>query len=64
MNDITRGAGVTDAICANWKKIVKNLVFNPNIIEINFFTKSTFSKTSWHFVDTPEKAYKWCEFFD
>lgn len=64
MNDVTRGVGVTDAICSNWKKILRNLVFNPNIIEINFYTKSTFSKTSWHFVDTPEKAYKWCEFFD
>ena len=60
MNDVTRGKGVTQKIFDNWKIILDTLDFNENLIEVNFFTKSTFSKESWHFVDTPEKAYKWC----
>lgn len=63
MNDFSRGQGVTDKIYYNWKKIVNNLIFDENIFNINFFTKPTFSKSTWHFVNTPELAYKWCESF-
>lgn len=63
MNDITRGSGSTKKICDNWKEVVNNLKFDPCKYEIEFFTKTTLSRSSWKFIDTPEKAYKWCEFF-
>lgn len=64
MNDFGRGINTTKKICENWLKILDTLSFDDNNIKIKFFTKPTFSKNSWHFVDTPEKAYKWCHFFN
>ena len=64
MNDTTRGLGVTDKIYQNWEKFVNMVDFDKSKIFFHFTTKSTFSKDSWHFVDTAEKAFKWCESFD
>ena len=64
MNDFGRGLGSTKKICENWQKILDNLKYNPDKLDIQFFTKPTFSKNSWHFVDTPDKAYKWCQFHE
>ena len=61
MNDFGRGINSTKKIYENWQKILDNLKFNSDKIEIIVFTKPTFSKDSWHFVDTPDKAYRWCQ---
>lgn len=64
MNDVTRGAGSTQSICKNWREIVNNLQYDNDRYEIEFFTKTTLSRSSWHFLDNKEKVLKWCEFFD
>ena len=64
MNDAGRGKGSTKRIVENWKKIVNNLTYDTSKFDIEFFTKATFSKDTWQYVNTPDKAYKWCEFLD
>lgn len=64
MNDFSRGKGTTQKIINNWHKICDNLKYNDEKFFIHFFTKPTFSRSTYHFVDTPEKAYKWAEFYD
>jgi len=64
MNDETRGKGVTKKIFKNWKELLNTLDFDENRYDFQVFTKSTFSKYTWHYLNTPEKAFKWCENLD
>lgn len=61
MTDFGRGKGTTQKIYQNWKKLLDSLEFNENRFQVSIFTKATFSRSSWQFVNTPEKAYNWCK---
>lgn len=63
MNDLGRGKGVTQKFLKNFRDLCE-LEFDDSKIDLYVHTKPTFSKPTFHFVDTPEKAYEWFEFFD
>lgn len=63
MNDFGRGQGVTEKFLNNFKKMF-DLKYNFEKIELEFYTKPTLSKNTFHFLDTEEKCIKWFKFFD
>lgn len=63
MNDFGRGEGVTQKILKNWKDLLK-MQYNREKIYLSVTTKPTLSKATFKFLDTPEKCYKWYNFFD
>ena len=63
MNDFGRGQGVTEKFLQNFRDLCK-ISYNPQKIQLHVHTKPTLSRETFHFMDTPEKCYKWFDFFD
>lgn len=62
MNDFGRGENVTKRVLANLEKICQ-LNYDKNLIFLNIFTKPTLSRSTFQFLDTEEKCFKWFNFF-
>lgn len=63
MNDASRGEGVTQRFLENFRGLC-NINYDKSKIRLYVHTKPTLSKSTFHYLDTPEKCEKWFKFFD
>lgn len=63
MNDSGRGDGVTERFLRNFNKFL-DLKYNTNKINLHLSTKPTLSQSTFEFLSTKEKCYKWFKFFN